>query len=132
MQLHAGDKLLLLDAQQHDVGHILLEGSEGGLLHGKFTPGADFAAVKDLFRRFEAAVDSQALSVVDELDTAIAALGLRLESVDRSQSVPIHDVQIWNDGNVTCRLCGSTLPGANSHRGIPAAAHSLPEEQVRK
>jgi hypothetical protein len=132
MHLHAGDKLWLRDARQHSVGQIVLEGSEGGLLSGKFTPGADFAAVKDLFRRFEEAVEAQALSVVDELDTALAALGLHLSSVDGSQSISIHDVQIWNDGSVTCRLCGSTSPGANGPGSVAAPIHTLPEEQIRK
>jgi len=60
--------------------------------------------MKRLFQDFEAAANLQALSAVDELDTEIAALGLHLRTPDGSQRIKIHDVQIWSDGDMTCKL----------------------------
>jgi hypothetical protein len=57
-----------------------------------------------VFRAFEEAVNSQALAVVDELDAAIATLGLHLRSPDSPQRLDIHDVQIWSDGGITFRM----------------------------
>ena len=109
MQLHAEQTVHLIDAEGRQVGQIVIERSEDKLVFGKFTPGPTFPAVQHLFREFEEAVDLQALSVVDELDAAIDALGLHLRSPDGSQRVEIHDVQIWSDGGITCRLGGPTL-----------------------
>jgi hypothetical protein len=53
-------------------------------------------------------VDTQALSVVDELDAAIAALGLHLHTPSDSQHRAAHDVQIWSDGSITCRVGSAT------------------------
>jgi hypothetical protein len=104
MQLHVEQTLDLIDAEGRQVGQMVIERSEDNLVFGKFVPGPAFPAVQHLFREFEEAVDLQALSVVDELDTAITALGLHLRSPDSSQRVEIHDVQIWSDGGITCRV----------------------------
>jgi hypothetical protein len=65
-------------------------------------------AVERLFEEFEEAVNLQALRLVDELDTEIAALGLYLRTPDGLQRMEIHDVQIWSDGDVTCQLGDGT------------------------
>ena len=57
-----------------------MEREEAGLVLGEFIPAPVFASVQSLFREFEAAADQQALNRVEELDGAIAALGLRLRS----------------------------------------------------
>ena len=93
MQLQTGQTLSLLDAQQRPLGQITLERSDGELLFGKFEPGPAFPVVEPLFRKFEEAADAQALGVVEELDRAIAALGLHLRTSAGSQRLPIHDVQ---------------------------------------
>jgi hypothetical protein len=41
----------------------------------KFTPGGAFADGEHVFRKFEEAVNFQALRQIDELDAAIGALG---------------------------------------------------------
>jgi hypothetical protein len=104
MQSHAEQLFHLMDTQHRQLGQVTVERAENQLLSGKFVPGLAFPAVEPLFRDFEEAVNAQALGVVDQLDRAIAALGLYLCSPDNSQQTPIHDVQIWSDGNITCRL----------------------------
>ena len=94
----------LIDAQQREIGQVTIECNKGNLILGKFVPGSDFSAVKDLFQYFEEAVNLQALSVVDELDIEITSLGLRLCSPNGSPPIEIHDVQIWSDGSITFRF----------------------------
>jgi hypothetical protein len=122
MEPRAGRTLLLLDAQQRQLGQITIERIEGGLIFGKFLPGPAYPAVEHLFHAFEQAADSQALSVVDELDRAIAALGLHFRSPGGAEGTLVHDVQIWSDGGVTCRLTGPTASGGN---GSAAAAQAV-------
>jgi len=54
-------------------------------------------------------VNLQALSVIDELDTTIAALGLHVHTPSDSQCIEAHDVQIWSDGSITCRVGNATV-----------------------
>jgi hypothetical protein len=105
--------VILLDAQQRQLGQIEVERTEGDLLFGKFLPEPAFAAVARLFRDFEEAADCQALAVVDKLDAAIVALGLTLRFPDGSRSVNLSDVQIWTDGGITCRMCDLLPKSAN-------------------
>jgi len=128
MQLQAEQTVQLIDAEGRQVGQIVIERCEEKLIFGKFIPGPAFLAVQQLFREFEEAVDLQALSVVDELDAAIEALGLRLCVPDSLQGIEVHDVQIWSDGGVTCRV-GSPVPstrdrGRESGRPIQAVGGS--------
>ena len=104
MRLYTEQTVDLIDAQERHIGQIVIERSEAELVFGKFVPGSDFPAVRQLFLDFEEAVNLQALSVVDELDSAIEALGLRLHLPGGSQQIAVHDVQIWSDGSITCRV----------------------------
>jgi hypothetical protein len=109
MQFQAEQTVQLIDAKGRQVGQIVVERCEERLIFGKFIPGPAFPAVQQLFREFEEAVDLQALSVVDELDAAIEALGLRLCALDSLHCTEVHDVQIWSDGGVTCRVGSPVL-----------------------
>jgi hypothetical protein len=109
MKEFAEDLLHVIDADQRRLGTIKLEQIDDGLLFGAFTPGPDFPAVAAMFQKFEQAVNAQALSVVDKLDAEIAALGLRLCLSNKIECIKIHDVQIWSDGNFTCRLADAIL-----------------------
>jgi len=109
MKLYAEQMVYLIDLQQRQIGQITIERNEEDLIFGKFVPGSDFSIVESLFQDFEEAVSLQALSVVDELDAKIAALGLHLSTPDGSQRIEIHDVQIWSDGDITCKLHDRTL-----------------------
>lgn len=93
------------DAFYRPVGQIMVEECENNLIAGQFVPGPAFETLEKLFLSFEEAVDAQAFSVVDELDAQIAALGLRLHWPSEIQPTQIEDVQIWSDGEITCRLC---------------------------
>ena len=104
MQPEPAQTFQLMDAQQNDLGRVTFESNEDGLLAGTFTPGSDYSAVEPLFRAFEEAADLQAMSAVDRLDAEIAALGLQLCSPDGTARVAVHDVQIWADGGISCRL----------------------------
>jgi hypothetical protein len=106
----------LVDSRQHCLGHVRMEREEAGLVLGEFIPAPAFASVQSLFREFEAAADQQALHRVEELDTAIAALGLRLRS-DCSGAIDVRDVQIWTDHGFSCRLVGQIPPEATG--GLP-------------
>ena len=117
MQLHDQQMVYLVDAHQRQLGQIMVEDNEGDLIFGKFVPDSAFFAVERLFQDFEEAVNIQALSVVDELDTEIAALGLHLcMPTGRPQRIKVHDVQIWSDGNITCKLCDATFAPINGIR----------------
>jgi hypothetical protein len=126
MPLLASQEVLLYDAQQRPFGRMVIERCEGELLLGQFVPGPAFAAAAPLFRRFEEAANAQALSLVDELDAAIAALGLSLHLPEEAATVPLHDVQIWSDGGISCRL-GRPAPAANG-----SAAAARPGQAVRE
>lgn len=107
MRLEAGQTLQLTDDQRRRLGQFAIESREGDLLCGRFVAGPDYAAVATLFREFEEAVNCQALSVVDELDAALAALHLRLCEPSGSEGIEIQDAQIWSQGDMTCRLPGN-------------------------
>jgi hypothetical protein len=113
MQQDAEQIVDLLDNQQRRIGQMRIERQEENLLVGTFVPGPDFPSVEPLFHAFEEAADVQALSVIDELDTAIAALGLHLCSPGAPEPMAIQDVQIWSDGGISCRLCGQPAASAN-------------------
>src|SRR5262245_59672460 len=104
MQLQIEQVVQLVDRQGQQIGQIEIERREEDLIFGRFIPGPAFAAVQSLFEEFEEAVNLQALSVVDELDTAIAALGLHVYTPGDPQRIEVHDVQIWSDGSITYRV----------------------------
>jgi hypothetical protein len=109
MQLQLEQVVHLVDRQEQQLGQIEIERREENLIFGRFVPGPAFSTVQHFFQEFEEAVNLQALSVIDELDTAIVALGLHLQTPLDSQRIEAHDVQIWSDGSITCRMGSSTL-----------------------
>ncbi len=125
MPQHAKPIVDLLDVQQQHIGQMRIERQEDDLLVGTFVPGPAFPSVEQLFRDFEEAVDVQALHVVDELDAAIAALGLHLRWPGTSEPMAIQDVQIWSDGAITCRLCGQSTTSAHAERQSTSRRHTM-------
>jgi hypothetical protein len=117
MQLQAKQTVYLVTAEKRPIGQIVIERSEEDCFFGSFTPRSAFSVVQPLFRDFEEAVNLQALSVVDELDNAIRALGLHIRLADDSQHVAVDDVQIWSDGRISFRVDSPTP----SRAGPPAA-----------
>lgn len=116
MQRHPEQQFEILDGQQRQIGQFMIDRSKDDLLFGKFTPGPAFFTVEHLFRQFEEAVNAQALGVVDELDAAISALGLHFSSPDGLQDIGIHDVQIWSDGDITCKLSEKNVAEIHARR----------------
>ena len=113
-----GSTFELIDAFHRPLGRILVEQRQDSLVVGRFIPGPAFSTIKHLFRRFEQAVNAQALSVVDELDAQIAALGLRLRRPGDVQETEIKDVQIWSDGNITFYLSENIPAQADVYRSL--------------
>lgn len=109
MQLQAEQIVYLVDRQGQQMGEIEIERREGTLIFGRFVPGPAFATMQHLFQAFEEAVNLQALGIVDELDTTIAALGLQVHAPGDSQYTQAHDVQIWSDGSITYRVGNATV-----------------------
>jgi hypothetical protein len=103
----------LVTGQSESLGRIKVERAEEGLFSGVFTPGPAFASVERLFSDFEEAVGLQALSVVDQLDGQISRLGLSVV-VPPGQRVPVEDVQIWSDGQISFRPIGQGANGLDA------------------
>ena len=103
-----------MDTDQRQIGQMRIERQEENLLYGTFMPGPAFPNVEQLFHEFEAAVDVQALHVVETLDATIAALGLYLQWPDAREPITVQDVQIWSDGTITCRLCAQSVASAKA------------------
>jgi hypothetical protein len=123
MQPQPGQTLELVDAQRRHLGQMTVRSDADGLLEGTFVPGPDYPEVRSLFRAFEEAADSQALSAVDRLGAAIDALGVRVCAPDGSLRVAVHDLQIWSDGAMTCRVAAPARPNRN---GCPSADRATP------
>lgn len=122
MVLNPGQTVELRDAKQRLLGHVLVESTNADLVSGSFRAGPDFAAVEPIFRDFEAAVDSQALAVVDKLDAAIAVLGLSLAFTGHNEALTIHDAQIWRDGGFSCRPVAATDSSVNGASSVKATS----------
>ena len=112
MSQYVGHSVELMDTEQRQLGQMRIERQEEGLLSGTFVPGSAFPSVEQLFHEFEAAVEVQALHVIETLDAAIAALGLHLQRPDTREPIAVQDVQIWSDGSITCRLCEQSVASA--------------------
>jgi hypothetical protein len=117
MPLQAEHVVQLVDRQGQHLGQITIEQIEADLVRGQFLPGPAFPSVQHLFQAFEEAVDMQALSVIDELDAAIARLGLCVSLSSDGQWMEVHDVQIWSDGSITCRIGSATVSAQNGELG---------------
>ena len=112
MSRYVGHSVEIIDTEQRQLGRMRIERQEEDLLYGTFVPGPAFPGVEQLFHEFEAAVEVQALHVIETLDAAIAALGLHLQWPDAREPIAIQDVQIWSDGSITCRLCKQSVASA--------------------
>ena len=129
MSRYVGHSLDLMDTEQRQLGQMRIERQEEDLLYGTFMPGLAFPSVEQLFHEFEAAVEVQALHVIEPLDAAIAALGLYLQRSNTRESIAVQDVQIWSDGTITCRFCEAPVASvkvtsqAQSSRQTAEATH---------
>lgn len=114
--MFVGQIIELLDGQDHLLGEVLVEEIQGNLVLGTIAPKPDFARVEPLFTEFVEAANQQLLYRVDELDSAIAALGLRLRLSDGVPLQDLYDLQIA-DYNVSFRVSeNNTTNGASPLR----------------
>ena len=120
-----GQTIELVDAERRQLGQMRIERQEEELLYGTFVPGLAFPSVEQLFRDFEIAVDVQALHVIETLDATIAALGLHLSWSEAGEPVAVQDVQIWCDGNITCRLCNQPAASVKDIPQFRPSRHSV-------
>jgi hypothetical protein len=109
MEVQVEQIVQLVDRRGQRMGQIEIDRREEDLISGRFIPGPAFSTVQHFFQEFEEAVELQALSVVDALDTAIAALGLRVHTPGEPQYIEVHDVQICSNGRITYREGSATL-----------------------
>ena len=109
MSQYVGHSVELMDTEQRQLGQMRIERQDEDLLYGTCVPGPAFPSVEQLFHEFEAAVEVQALRVIETLDATIAALGLHLQWPDAREPIAVRDVQIWSDGSITCRLCEQSV-----------------------
>src|SRR5262245_60885820 len=94
MQLHMKQTVELLDGRSRRLGSVTVEQIEDDFVLGRFAPAPEFAAVEPIFSEFVAAANDQLFDRVDELDSAIVALDLRLDMLNGVRLPAIRDVQI--------------------------------------
>jgi hypothetical protein len=131
MTLRCQQHLQLADRQGHDIGNVVIDRIQGNLVFAHFRPGPDYARVGPLFAEYVEAANEQLLSVVGELDAAIAALGLHLRAANGSDWPAIQDVQI-GDGIATFRIQEPSLAGPSGDqedcRGLPSPPEGQADE----
>lgn len=104
MPLNPQHALQLTDAYGRSLGLVSIERIEGNQVLGSFTSEDDFAAVRDLFEEFEAAVNEQVFGEADRLSHDIDRLGLALRSLDAVEQLAVCDVQIMDGSAFSCRV----------------------------
>lgn len=110
MELQTEQVVQLHDADGNRIGQVVVENVHGDLVFGRFVPGEGFARVEPLFDEFNELVNDQILSLLDEVDARIDALGLHLRAADGPMPA-INDVQIGG-GTINFRLRASGNPAA--------------------
>jgi hypothetical protein len=98
MPLQPQQAVSLWDGRNRELGRVIIDRIDGDLVFGRFTPGPHYPEVERLFAEYIEAANEQVLSIVGELDEAIAALGLHLRSPGKADLPAIHDVQIGAGG----------------------------------
>jgi hypothetical protein len=123
MSLHPQQVLLLKDRAGHVLGQVTVASVTGDLVLGQFTPAGDFPIVEHLFRDFEEAANQQMLSIVDDVGAALDALNLELCPSTGQAPLPVHDAQLMNGHDFSCRL----RPVAGTGAAAPAFPGRAPD-----
>jgi hypothetical protein len=89
-----GRKAVLRDRKRRDLGRVIVDRIDGTLVVGPFISGPEYDQVATLFAEYIDAANEGVLSVVGELDSVIADLGLTLETPEGLELPAICDVQI--------------------------------------
>lgn len=85
-----------------NLGQLQLESMTEKVCCGTFVEGPDFDSVRELFRELDDVVNNQLLANVDQVTDRIASLHPKLFL--SGTSIPIYDLQIYNDGGVSFRM----------------------------
>jgi hypothetical protein len=104
MPLDPQQIMSLTDLHGRNLGRVSLQRIEGHQVVGVFTPGDDFAAVRDVFAEFEVAVNEQMFSEADRLSREIDRLGLTLSCPDTQDRLSVRDVQIMGMSGFCCQI----------------------------
>src|SRR4051812_34897370 len=104
MQLHPGAVLVLTSGNGRVVGRVTVSAAGDDLVLGKLAPGPEFPAVENLFRELQEAAEQQMLSIADKIGQTIDAPGWQLRAADGSAVLAVHDVQVMNGQDFSCRL----------------------------
>ena len=92
-----GRSYRLRDSCNQTLGEVVLERQRDDWRHGSFRESAAFAAIKPLFEEHVELVNNQVFALVDDVESKIAGLGLRLETLQAQAMPAIVDVQIGCD-----------------------------------
>ncbi|MCI0637929.1 MAG: hypothetical protein L0Y70_02575 [Gemmataceae bacterium] len=92
-----GQKYSLLDSNYALIGEVAIQMHKNGWYFGAFTSAPGFEKVKALFEEHTEIVNDQVLSLIDDVEQKIAALGLHLLVDGGGRVPPICDVQIGNN-----------------------------------
>lgn len=131
MELHPQQATNLKDRQERNLGRVIIDRIAGDLVFGRFAPGPDYGGVQHLFAEYVQAANEQLLSIVGELDTTIASLGLHLQAPEGARLPAIYDVQI-GDGIITFRVRSDGRDGVQQHQtATPAVPSRIIDSDVR-
>jgi len=103
------------DASGQDLGRVQIETNEDGRLFGTFEPGSEYPGVEPIFRHFADVVEQHAFSYLDAAEDAIARLGITIQFDGQSQAHPAKDVQIYPEGEFSCRSLRGVESNGTAH-----------------
>jgi len=129
MRVAVDQRVEITDSLGRRLGTFVIDEQRDRLLLGAVIRGPDYPSVEPLFLEFEEIANDQILSLLDSAQEPIEKLGIRLSSADGARQWPVHDVQIWSDGGMSCRLTEGPRPpdgGTEGTNGTAADSSSLP------
>jgi hypothetical protein len=95
-----GDAVTLYDDSGESIGDVSVEGFADGWWSGRFAASPGFDRVRHLFAEWEDLVDNQILSLLDESEKKIDALGIQARIGE--QTLPVSDLQIYPNEAAAC------------------------------
>jgi|GEM_PF-3921343 len=100
-------KTLSLFGRNGDVlGMVRIDEITDGRVHGEFQPALGFDPYLPVFERYTEIVEGQSFSHLDEIESEIDRLGLRIRFDESEVLDRVYHVQIFLDGGFgfSCRL----------------------------
>lgn len=96
----------LLSNGGDNLGKVRIEEIDHGQIGGAFEPAEGFALLEPIFRRYTEIVEQQSFTYLDQIESEIARLGLKIQFDDGTAPQRVYHVQIYTDGEYgfSCRL----------------------------